>query len=80
MPTPYDLPFTRTTCAGCGAIVEGLNNRFSCTVCGWVNRWDDSTSPLPCAEDDPDCPRRGRGSTAPARPGPARGGPASSEQ
>lgn len=56
VPTPHDLPFTRTTCSGCGAIVEGLNNRFSCTVCGWVNRWDDSTSPLPSAEDDPDYP------------------------
>ncbi|MGW2936906.1 hypothetical protein ACWDA7_34795 [Streptomyces sp. NPDC001156] len=54
MLTPPEI--TRTTCGGCGALVEGLNERYSCTVCGWVNQWDDSTSPLPAAEDDPDYP------------------------
>lgn len=55
-PTPPDLPFTRSNCRDCGALVEGLNERYACTLCGWVNRWDDSTSVLPAAEDDPDFP------------------------
>lgn len=35
-------------------MVEGLNGRYSCALCGWVNRWDQSPAPLPSAQDDPD--------------------------
>lgn len=47
---------TRTTCPDCGAVVEGLHNRFACGLCGWVNSWRDGTKTLPGPEDDPDWP------------------------
>lgn len=47
---------TETECRNCGAQVNGLNNRYACGLCGWVNHWAEGTSELPTLEDDPDCP------------------------
>lgn len=49
-----DTEVTTIECRGCGALVSGLNNRYSCTVCGWVNHWSEGSKELPTAEDDPD--------------------------
>ncbi|NBM15908.1 hypothetical protein [Streptomyces sp. GC420] len=51
---PEHAEITRGICGGCSAMVEGLNGRYSCALCGWVNRWDQSPAPLPSKEDDPD--------------------------
>lgn len=45
---------TETECRLCGARVAGLNNRYACNLCGWVNHWSEGTSALPTASDDPD--------------------------
>ncbi|MGW6257606.1 hypothetical protein [Streptomyces sp. NPDC055085] len=47
---------TTTICPHCANNVTGLNNRYACTVCGWVNHWSEGTNTLPTAEDDPDWP------------------------
>ncbi|KUH39066.1 hypothetical protein NRO40_29750 [Streptomyces changanensis] len=52
---------TTTACRECGAQVAGLNGRYACGVCGWVNPWWEGSNTLPAAEEDPDYP-----GTAPA--------------
>ncbi|MFF5008036.1 hypothetical protein ACFY3G_35045 [Streptomyces phaeochromogenes] len=47
---------TTTDCRQCGAQVSGLNNRYACSYCGWVNHWAEGSNELPTAEDDPDYP------------------------
>jgi hypothetical protein len=47
---------TATDCRSCGAEVRGLNNRYACGMCGWVNHWAEGSGTLPTAEDDPDYP------------------------
>jgi ribosomal protein L37E len=47
---------TTTDCRQCGAQVSGLNNRYACSYCGWVNHWAEGSSNLPAAQDDPDYP------------------------
>ncbi len=49
---------TTTDCRQCGAQVSGLNNRYACSYCGWVNHWAEGSNTLPSAEDDPDHPGR----------------------
>ncbi|SCF88124.1 hypothetical protein GA0115259_104141, partial [Streptomyces sp. MnatMP-M17] len=34
--------------------IAGLDGRYSCGVCGWVNHHSEGHRPLPRAEDDPD--------------------------
>ncbi|EFE81587.1 predicted protein [Streptomyces albidoflavus] len=59
-PTPLSWPFmsaseiTRTECRQCGTEIYGVNGRYSCAVCGWVNPWYEGHGELPTAEDDPD--------------------------
>ncbi|MGX1633989.1 hypothetical protein ACWGUL_07990 [Streptomyces albidoflavus] len=45
---------TRTECRQCGTEIYGVNGRYSCVVCGWVNPWYEGHGELPTAEDDPD--------------------------
>ncbi|MFE4818656.1 hypothetical protein ACFRFU_19915 [Streptomyces sp. NPDC056704] len=49
---------TTTGCRDCGAEVHGLNGRYACGLCGWVNHWSQGDTELPGAEDDPDYPHR----------------------
>jgi len=49
---------TTTDCRQCGAKVSGLDNRYACPLCGWVNHWSEGSTELPRAEDDPNRPRR----------------------
>ncbi|WP_327677631.1 hypothetical protein [Streptomyces sp. NBC_00467] len=54
----YSLPeITRTECTRCGTEVRGINGRYACPNCEWVNHWSDGHDQLPSAEADPDCPR-----------------------
>jgi hypothetical protein len=36
-----------TTCPACGAQVDGLGNRYHCSLCDWVSPPDDETPPDP---------------------------------
>lgn len=47
---------TTTECRQCGAQVSGLNGRYACGLCGWVNHWSEGYGNLPTAQDDPDYP------------------------
>ncbi|MFF2847342.1 hypothetical protein ACFVT5_13500 [Streptomyces sp. NPDC058001] len=58
-PEPFaPAEITRAECRGCGAEVHGLNGRYACGVCGWVNHWAEGSAELPRAQDDPDYPGR----------------------
>ncbi|RDG31300.1 hypothetical protein DVH02_33500 [Streptomyces corynorhini] len=39
---------------GGGTLIAGLDGRYSCGVCGWVNHHSEGHGPLPRAEDDID--------------------------
>ncbi|WP_037843234.1 hypothetical protein [Streptomyces sp. NRRL F-5126] len=39
-------------CRQCGTLIAGLDGRYSCGVCGWVNPHSEGHRPLPRAEDD----------------------------
>ncbi|NMI57111.1 MULTISPECIES: hypothetical protein [unclassified Streptomyces] len=56
--TLADAEITATECRECGAEVHGLNGRYACGLCGWVNHWSQGSTALPRAEDDPDHPDR----------------------
>ncbi|MBK3569851.1 hypothetical protein JHN47_39815 [Streptomyces sp. MBT62] len=47
---------TTSECRECGAEVSGLNGRYACGLCGWVNHWAEGDGELPTAQDDPDWP------------------------
>ncbi|NUK03850.1 hypothetical protein [Streptomyces lunaelactis] len=49
---------TETECRQCGTRVSGLDGRYACGVCGWVNDHSEGHRPLPVAEDDADFPGR----------------------
>ncbi|MBT2369162.1 MULTISPECIES: hypothetical protein [unclassified Streptomyces] len=49
---------TRTDCDRCGTRVAGIDGRYACGVCGWVNHWSEGHRPLPPAEADVDFPGR----------------------
>ncbi|MEE1755860.1 hypothetical protein [Streptomyces sp. SP18CS02] len=52
---------TETECRKCGTRVAGLDGRYACGVCGWVNDHTEGHRALPTAEEDADFPcRRGR--------------------
>lgn len=50
---------TRTDCDRCGTRVSGIDGRYACGVCGWVNHWSEGHRPLPPAEADVDYPGPG---------------------
>lgn len=45
---------TYAECRRCGTLTAGLDGRYSCGVCGWVNHHSEGHRPLPRAEDDAD--------------------------
>ncbi|KOU54347.1 hypothetical protein ACWGCI_35205 [Streptomyces sp. NPDC054949] len=54
------LEITETECRKCGTLIAGLNGRYACPLCGWVNDHADSDAALPTAEDDSDHPAKRR--------------------
>ncbi|MFJ3231774.1 hypothetical protein [Streptomyces sp. NPDC086787] len=54
---PAAPEITSTLCAQCGTVVHGVDSRYACPGCGWVNHWSEGSRDLPTAEDDPDYPR-----------------------
>lgn len=55
---PIGQQITETDCQRCGTRLAGLNGRYACGVCEWVNPWSEGHRDLPTAEDDPDYPGR----------------------
>ncbi|MCX5396668.1 hypothetical protein OHA55_06630 [Streptomyces sp. NBC_00102] len=49
---------TYTECRRCGTLIAGLDGRYACPGCGWVNDHSEGHRALPTAEDDPDFPGR----------------------
>ncbi|WP_299530685.1 hypothetical protein [uncultured Streptomyces sp.] len=47
---------TYTECRQCGTLIAGLDGRYACPGCGWVNDHSEGHRALPTAEDDPDYP------------------------
>ncbi|WP_236710558.1 hypothetical protein [Streptomyces sp. 150FB] len=45
---------TYAECRQCGTLIAGLDGRYSCGVCGWVNHHSEGHRALPRAEDDAD--------------------------
>ncbi|MFJ7904528.1 hypothetical protein ACIQ6V_29280 [Streptomyces sp. NPDC096198] len=43
---------TQTQCRQCGSEVAGVNGRYACGVCGWVNHWSEGHNDLPTTADD----------------------------
>lgn len=52
----YSPEITETECRQCGTLIAGLDGRYSCPHCGWVNEHTEGHHTLPVAEDDPDYP------------------------
>ncbi|MGW2281620.1 hypothetical protein [Streptomyces sp. NPDC001770] len=72
---------TYTECRRCGTLIAGLDGRYACPGCGWVNDHSEGHRALPTAEDDPDFPgpagvRRRTGAGAGQATGVVRRGPA----
>ncbi|MBT2471594.1 hypothetical protein J7E97_27950 [Streptomyces sp. ISL-66] len=65
---------TEAECRRCGTYIAGLDGRYACGVCGWVNDHSEGHRRLPRADEDPDRPAKG--GRRPARPprGPGPGG------
>nr|WP_244883643.1 hypothetical protein [Streptomyces zhihengii] len=53
---PVTSEITRTECRRCGTSIRGVNGRYACSLCGWVNHWSEGHNELPTAADDPDSP------------------------
>ncbi|TXS57986.1 hypothetical protein [Streptomyces sp. t39] len=45
---------TRTECKRCGKQIRGVNGRYACSLCGWVNHWSEGHNRLPSGAEDPD--------------------------
>lgn len=45
---------TTTLCRRCGTEISGINGRYSCGPCGWVNSWQEGHTELPAGDTDPD--------------------------
>lgn len=74
---PLPAPeLTEAECRRCGTYIAGLDGRYACGVCGWVNDHSEGHRRLPRAAEDPDRPAKGR-----RRPqGPARTPPESAQE
>ncbi len=58
---PLPAPeLTEAECRRCGTYIAGLDGRYACGVCGWVNDHSEGHRRLPRADEDPDRPPRGR--------------------
>ncbi|MFG2482531.1 hypothetical protein ACGFSI_07165 [Streptomyces virginiae] len=51
---------TEAECRRCGTYIAGLDGRYACGVCGWVNDHSEGHRRLPRADEDPDRPSKGR--------------------
>ncbi|MFE4260012.1 hypothetical protein [Streptomyces sp. NPDC056883] len=51
---------TEAECRRCGTYIAGLDGRYACGVCGWVNDHSEGHRRLPRADEDPDRPPKGR--------------------
>lgn len=51
---------TVSECRRCGTLIAGLDGRYACGVCGWVNDHSEGHRRLPREDEDPDRPPRGR--------------------
>ncbi|MFB7178278.1 hypothetical protein ACFCYI_11280 [Streptomyces sp. NPDC056257] len=59
--TPLPPPeLTEAECRRCGTYIAGLDGRYACGVCGWVNDHSEGHRRLPRADEDPDRPPKGR--------------------
>ncbi|WP_223837893.1 hypothetical protein [Streptomyces venezuelae] len=55
---PLPAPeLTEAECRRCGTLIAGLDGRYACGVCGWVNDHSEGHRRLPRADEDPDVPR-----------------------
>ncbi|WP_405676821.1 hypothetical protein OG292_19465 [Streptomyces sp. NBC_01511] len=52
------LEITEAECRRCGTLIAGLDGRYACPVCGWVNHWSEGHGALPAGSDDPDASNR----------------------
>ncbi|MGW3839674.1 hypothetical protein ACWD9X_14125 [Streptomyces sp. NPDC005075] len=43
---------TRTDCVQCGTEVHGIDGRYACPLCTWVNHWSAGNGALPTESDD----------------------------
>ncbi|GAA0276285.1 hypothetical protein GCM10010302_12390 [Streptomyces polychromogenes] len=57
LPAPQ---LTEGQCRRCGTHIAGLDGRYACGVCGWVNDHSEGHRRLPTADEDPDRPPAGR--------------------
>ncbi|MGW0363177.1 hypothetical protein [Streptomyces sp. NPDC002990] len=73
---PLPAPeLTEAECRRCGTYITGLDGRYACGVCGWVNDHSEGHRRLPRADEDPDRPAA-RGRRRPRRlPDPAEAAP-----
>lgn len=56
---PLPAPeITEAECRRCGTLIAGLDGRYACGVCGWVNDHSEGHRRLPRADEDPDRPSR----------------------
>jgi len=46
-PAATELEVTRTDCRQCGTEIFGIDGRYACPLCGWVNHWSEGNSDLP---------------------------------
>lgn len=68
---PLPAPeITEAECRRCGTLIAGLDGRYACGVCGWVNDHSEGHRRLPRAEEDPDFPRGRRRRRPLPGPGP----------
>ncbi|MGW1769065.1 hypothetical protein ACWCQL_34095 [Streptomyces sp. NPDC002073] len=75
--SPLSAPeITEAECRRCGTLIAGLDGRYACGVCGWVNDHSEGHRRLPRADEDPDRPRGRRTARPPRPPRPAQPAPA----
>ncbi|MFI0165802.1 hypothetical protein [Streptomyces sp. NPDC017095] len=69
---------TTTGCGRCGTEISGVNGRYACGNCGWVNHWSEGHTELPAHEPTGGTPAGDAPSSDPPSCGiPPRGLPAS---
>ncbi|MFF0744969.1 hypothetical protein ACFYVL_31665 [Streptomyces sp. NPDC004111] len=49
-PEPVPPEITHSVCPRCHADIDGLNGRYACTLCGWVNHWSEGQGELPAPD------------------------------
>ena len=57
-PSLEALEITEAECRQCGTLIAGIDGRYACPLCGWVNHWDEGHGELPTASDDLDAENR----------------------